>query len=90
MFTNISHALSIFSRFIYLGVYFSIVGVLLNLIYLFSWGRWNEINEQGQFKRGWAITDIEDCARVIVSTAVAFPIYFNHFNDDYHANSEKT
>lgn len=34
---------------------------------LFRWGRWNEIQEQGQFKRGWAVTDIEDCARVIVS-----------------------
>lgn len=41
------------------------------IVYLYSWGRWNEINEQGQFKRGWAITDIEDCARVIVSIAFA-------------------
>lgn len=36
-------------------------------ILLFRWGRWNEINDQGQFKRGWALSDIEDCARVIVS-----------------------
>ncbi|KAJ6650068.1 Chromodomain-helicase-DNA-binding protein 7, partial [Pseudolycoriella hygida] len=32
----------------------------------YGWGRWNEINEQGQFKRGWALSDIEDCARIIL------------------------
>lgn len=35
--------------------------------YYFRWGRWTEILEQGQFKRGWRDSDIEDCARVIVS-----------------------
>lgn len=33
----------------------------------YGWGRWTEIAEQGQFKRGWQEKDIEDCARVIVS-----------------------
>lgn len=34
----------------------------------FGWGRWTEISAQGQFKRGWQESDIEDCARIIVST----------------------
>lgn len=38
----------------------------------YRWGRWNEINDQGQFKRGWALSDIEDCARVIVSKLPKF------------------
>ncbi|XP_037903696.1 chromodomain-helicase-DNA-binding protein 7 isoform X5 [Hermetia illucens] len=32
----------------------------------FGWGRWTEIQELGQFKRGWRETDIEDCARIIL------------------------
>lgn len=46
--------------------------------FAFSWGRWTEIQEQGQFKRGWAITDIEDCARVIVSKK-KIKIYISFF-----------
>ncbi|XP_037928095.1 uncharacterized protein LOC119662531 isoform X3 [Teleopsis dalmanni] len=32
----------------------------------FGWGRWPEILELGQFKRGWRDIDIEDCARIIL------------------------
>lgn len=33
----------------------------------FRWGRWTDILAQGQFKRGWQDTDVENCARIIVS-----------------------
>lgn len=39
---------------------------------MYRWGRWSEISEQGQFKRGWREQDIEDCARVIVSFEFPF------------------
>uniref|UniRef100_A0A336LW14 CSON006412 protein n=1 Tax=Culicoides sonorensis TaxID=179676 RepID=A0A336LW14_CULSO len=32
----------------------------------YGWGRWSEVAENGQFKRGWRETDIEDCARIIL------------------------
>ncbi|CAD6998899.1 unnamed protein product [Ceratitis capitata] len=32
----------------------------------FGWGRWPEILELGQFKRGWREMDVEDCARIIL------------------------
>uniref|UniRef100_A0A1A9ZZF1 Chromo domain-containing protein n=1 Tax=Glossina pallidipes TaxID=7398 RepID=A0A1A9ZZF1_GLOPL len=32
----------------------------------FGWGRWPEILDLGQFKRGWREIDIEDCARIIL------------------------
>ena len=38
----------------------------------FSWGRWTDILEQGQFKRGWREQDAEDCARVIVRILIIF------------------
>lgn len=34
----------------------------------FRWGRWSDILVQGQFKRGWQDSDVENCARIIVST----------------------
>lgn len=34
----------------------------------FGWGRWLEILQNSQLRRGWREHDIEDCARVIVST----------------------
>lgn len=40
---------------------------MLSIKWICRWGRWPEIAEQGQFKRGWRESDIEDCARVIVS-----------------------
>lgn len=33
----------------------------------FGWGRWQEILQHSQFRRGWREQDVEDCARVIVS-----------------------
>lgn len=32
----------------------------------FGWGRWEEIIQHSQLRRGWTETDIEDCARVIL------------------------
>ncbi|XP_075992221.1 chromodomain helicase DNA binding protein kismet [Anticarsia gemmatalis] len=32
----------------------------------FGWARWEEIVEKNQFRKGWTIPVIEDCARVIV------------------------
>jgi chromodomain-helicase-DNA-binding protein 7 len=32
----------------------------------FGWGRWEEILQHSQFRRGWREIDIEDCARVIL------------------------
>lgn len=32
----------------------------------FGWGRWDEILQHSQFRRGWRDVDIEDCARVIL------------------------
>ncbi|EDX03191.1 GD22977 [Drosophila simulans] len=31
-----------------------------------GWGRWSELLELGQFKRGWRDVDVEDCARIIL------------------------
>lgn len=55
-----------FCLFIALVYFFSLL-VYLDLFFLYRWGRWTEILEQGQFKRGWREQDVEDCARVIVS-----------------------
>lgn len=33
----------------------------------FGWGRWREILEHSQLRKGWKESDIEDCARVVVS-----------------------
>ena len=33
----------------------------------FGWARWQEISHHSQFRRGWTESDVEDCARVIVS-----------------------
>ena len=55
---------------------------LFNLIEFFSWGRWTEIHEQGTFKRGWKESDVEDCARIIVSlTHLNYIIKL--FHDDF-------
>ncbi|XP_050553375.1 chromodomain-helicase-DNA-binding protein 7 isoform X2 [Spodoptera frugiperda] len=32
----------------------------------FGWARWEEIVEKNQFRKGWSIPVIEDCARIIV------------------------
>ncbi|CAB3231113.1 unnamed protein product [Arctia plantaginis] len=32
----------------------------------FGWARWEEIVEKNQFRKGWTIPVIEDCARIIV------------------------
>lgn len=32
----------------------------------FGWGRWEEILQHSQFRRGWREIDVEDCARVIL------------------------
>lgn len=32
----------------------------------FGWGRWEEILQHSQFRRGWREVDVEDCARVIL------------------------
>lgn len=32
----------------------------------FGWGRWEEILQHSQFRRGWREMDVEDCARVIL------------------------
>lgn len=55
----------------------------------YGWGRWTEIADQGQFKRGWREQDIEDCARVIVSVLPHKKIlyYQTSFHDDFHANN---
>lgn len=34
----------------------------------FGWGRWQEILHHSQLRKGWRDQDVEDCARVIVST----------------------
>lgn len=64
------------------------------LIFIYSWARWTEILEQGQFKRGWREQDVEDCARVIVSFCFfvmeLYIVCTNHSNDDCYANIEKT
>ncbi|KAG8231203.1 hypothetical protein J437_LFUL010900 [Ladona fulva] len=39
----------------------------------FGWGRWPEILAQGQFRRGWRESDVEDCARVIVRLSAPVP-----------------
>lgn len=31
------------------------------------WGRWQDILAHSQFREGWKESDVEDCARVIVS-----------------------
>lgn len=53
----------------------------------YGWGRWTEIADQGQFKRGWSIQDIEDCARVIVSDTPPYQNTHSQYNDDSHANN---
>jgi hypothetical protein len=36
------------------------------------WGRWPEILAHSHFRRGWRESDVEDCARVIVSISITF------------------
>lgn len=38
----------------------------------FGWDRWPEIMYNTQFRKGWRMQNVEDCARVIVSS-FAFP-----------------
>lgn len=53
---------------IYQLVFFSTEICLFQFrINMIRWGRWTEILVQGQFKRGWQESDIENCARIIVS-----------------------
>lgn len=40
------------------------------IIVLCRWGRWTDVLTHGQFRKGWRELDVEDCARVIVSSAV--------------------
>lgn len=63
--------------------------------YIFSWGRWSELLELGQFKRGWRDIDVEDCARIIVSVirfeSIDTPkLYKENLMMTNHANIEKT
>jgi len=41
---------------------------MFNLFFYYSWGRWREIIGQGQFPEGWRESDVEDCARIMVTT----------------------
>lgn len=38
----------------------------------FGWGRWREILDHSQLRKGWKESDIEDCARVIVSNFIIY------------------
>lgn len=38
----------------------------------FGWGRWEEILQHSQFRRGWREIDVEDCARVILLYCLRF------------------
>jgi hypothetical protein len=46
---------------------------------MFRWGRWQEILSNNQFREGWRESDIEDCARVIVSSKLLHSTSFLQF-----------